>query len=658
LVAASRVIAVKLGLTSLDLLAIVKELNSALISARIDNVYQLEDESFLIRLHAKSGQANIIIDLGRRLNVTNFKYPTPEKPSPFATYLRRYLSSAKVESLGQVDFDRIIYIDLSRGEERFRVYFELFGDGNAIVTNRYGRIKYAISYRVMKDRTIKYGMEYIPPPQRGHDISTSIGVDEIRSQKFNLARTFTRVFNLPSEMVEEAILRSLLDPNFSSAEVNSEMVEAFLRSARSIVEEVKTGKLKPNIVIKEGKSISVQPIDFRSMNHEKRYLDSFNEAVDEYFASISTEKIETKRRSPAEEALKDLEAVLSRQKSRLKELEEQRIRQNEIGRSIMSNLHLLQSLINQVISSRKAGADWESIMQSISGVKIGKIDSSKGLLTVVINDQEIRIDFKMSATKNADSYFTKSKEASKKLEGLHDAIVETEKKIEKLKSGISAISVPVVVRAMKKEWYERFRWTFSSQNFLIVGGRDAAQNEVLVKKHMGPEDIFAHSEAPGGSVVIIKSEGRKIPEETKYEAVSFAVAYSRSWRAGLGGSDGYWVKSDQVTKTPPTGEYLVKGAFMIYGERNYVRNIPLAMWLGIQISGDAFKIVMGNEAFVRKTAASYVKLTPGTFSGVELIKKIKESLVHRCDQRYAHVIHAIPDSEIAAHLPTGGSSVL
>ncbi|MDD1764779.1 MAG: NFACT RNA binding domain-containing protein, partial [Candidatus Methanomethyliaceae archaeon] len=295
---------------------------------------------------------------------------------------------------------------------------------------------------------------------------------------------------------------------------------------------------------------------------------------------------------------------------------------------------------------------------SVNGMKITGIDPLKGLLTVVINDQEINIDFKISATKNAGFHFAKSKEANKKLECLHSAIIEIEKKIEKLTKGIAAISAPVVVRAMKREWYERFRWTFSSEDFLIIGGKDATQNEVLVKKHMEDRDIFAHSDVPGGSVVITKSEGKTIPEQTQYEAVSFAVSYSKAWKAGLGASDGYWVKADQVTKTPPTGEYLGKGAFMIYGERNYVRNIPLEIWLGIQISGDAFKVVMGNEAFVRRVAASNVKLTLGNTIGVVLIKKIKESLAQRADKKFARLIQAVPDSEIASLLPAGGSSVL
>jgi predicted ribosome quality control (RQC) complex YloA/Tae2 family protein len=652
------VIAVKLDLTSLDLSVIVKELNSALISARIDNIYQLEDGSFLIKLHSKSGQASIIIDLGRRLNITNYKYPIPEKPSSPAATLRRYLCSTKIESIGQVDLDRIIYMDIFSGQERLRIYFELFGDGNAIVTDNSGKIKFALHYREMKDRTIKYGRDYVPPPRRGHDIGSSIEVDEIRMQKFNLVRVFTRTFNLPSEVVEEALVRSSLNPSSPSDEVNQKAIETFLRSARSIVEEVNAGPLKPNIVMKEGKTISVQPIEFQSLNYERKYFESFNEAVDEYFTSISTQKMEAKRRSPSEEAIMDLEAILSGQRSHLKELELQQKIHNEIGKSVMSNLQILQSLINDIIRLRKAGTDWQSILRSQHGMRISGIDPVKGIVTIIIEDKEIPIDFKISAAQNAGFHFTKSKEACKKLEGLHNAIIETKKKKEKLEKGIEALSSPVILRVLKKEWYERFRWTFSSENFLIIGGKDATQNEVLVKKHMEDRDIFMHSDVPGGSVVITKSEGKKVSKQTMYEAVSFAVTFSKAWKAGLGASDGYWVMADQVTKTPPSGEYLGKGAFMIYGERNYIRNIPLEIWFGIQLSDNAFKVVIGNEAFVKKAAVSCVKLVPGIIIGEELIKKIKESLAQRADKKFARLIHAVPNSEIVSLLPTGGSSVI
>jgi len=176
------------------------------------------------------------------------------------------------------------------------------------------------------------------------------------------------------------------------------------------------------------------------------------------------------------------------------------------------------------------------------------------------------------------------------------------------------------LKAMKKEWYEKFRWTFSSSGFLIIGGKDSTQNEILVKKHLGQHDIFAHADLPGGSVVIIKSNGKDVPEETKIEAVLFAVSYSRSWRGRLGVADGYWVNSDQVTKTPPSGEYLAKGAFMIYGERNYVRNSPLSLSLGIGLSPEGFKVLVGSEGFVKSASAAYVNLVPAAWRENPLLR--------------------------------------
>ncbi len=361
-----------------------------------------------------------------------------------------------------------------------------------------------------------------------------------------------------------------------------------------------------------------------------------------------------KEKHPKEEEIKELEAVLARQRDSLKELEETRDKHREIGELIISNLGEVQKLIWHVVQKRKRGMDWEEIKLS-APMKILDIDRSKGLLTTTIGKREVVIDFKRSATENADAYFSNSKDCSRKLAGLINAIKETEKKIQDLKQGLLEVKPPVVLKSIKKEWYERFRWTFSSQDFLIIGGKDARQNEILVKKHMEHKDIFVHSEVPGGSVVLIKSEGKEVPQETKEEAVSFAVAYSKAWKAGLGAADGYWVRAEQVTKTPPAGEYLGKGAFMIYGERNYIRNVPLSIFLGIQIIGDSFKIVVGSENFVRKASVAYVKLVPGVLMGSALTKKIKMLLDQRADRSFSQLINAVPESEILVHIPSGGS---
>jgi predicted ribosome quality control (RQC) complex YloA/Tae2 family protein len=647
-------VSLKLSLTSIDLLAILRELKSILISTRIENVYNLDDWGFLFRLHGPGGNLDLLLELGRRLNITTFKYPLPPSPSPHAMNIRRLLSSAIIKSIEQVDLDRIACLTVEKSGRVLNVYLELLGEGNVIITDESGKILYALRQKTMRDRSVRTGVMYRPPPARGESIYSSPKIDEIRSEKVNIVRSLTKYYNLPPEFVEECLVRSSVDPNLPSSEISEPLLNTFLSTARSTIEEIKTSPLKPHIVVKDQKRISVQPVEFVSLPFERVPFDSFNAAVDEYFAPLVSAKERERRRHPQEQEIAALEGVLIRQKASMKELEERKQRDREIGETIISNLDKVQKLIDHVVDMRRKGVDWEEIKRT-APMNILKIDKSKGLLTAVLNGSEVVLDFKCSATENANRYFSSSKEASKKLKGLVSAIEETEKKIQDLKEGLLRVSQPVVLKSMKKEWYERFRWTFSSQGFLIIGGKDATQNEVLVKKHMEPNDIFAHSDVPGGSVVIVKSRGEEVPNETKEEAVAFAVVYSRAWRAGLGAADGYWVRAEQVTKTPPAGEYLGKGAFMIYGERNYVRNVPLTIFLGVQIADGAFRIIVGGEHFVRNASKSYVRLVPGDLSGSALVKRIKQLLVQRADSSLSQLINAIPESEILAQLPPGGS---
>lgn len=646
----------KLCLTSLDILATVKELNYVLISARIENIYQLDNGDFLFKLHSKENPLTLIVTPGMRANLTRFKYPIPEKPSSKASNLRRLLNDSKVESVSQVDFDRILCLETRSGEDRHWVYFELFGDGNLIVADKDGIIRFALESRSMKDRTIRLGVRYQPPPQRGTDIrSDKLPLDGIRVQKVNLIRATTRAFNIPPEVAEEALHRSSLDPNSPASSLDECSLALFARNASALVNEAGSGILNPNITIDAGKYSSVLPLDFSSVKGERKSFATFNEAVDEYFAQVSQECLDAKKRSPLEGEIADLDAILSRQKAHIDGLLQQKAECNAYGKLVLSNMVSLQSLIDSIVGTRRSGRGWSEIKPP-NGIALKSIDTSKGIAHVLIGESEIDLDFKQSATMNAEQFFGRSKEATQKLEGLKVAVSDTEKKIANARAGLSKVKQVVIARSMKKEWFEKFRWTYSTQGFLMIGGRDATQNEVLFKKHLGQSDIFAHADLPGGSVVIVKSGGNTIPDETKLEAVSFAVSFSKSWKGRVGVADGYWVNAEQVSKTPPSGEYIGKGAFMIYGNRNYVRNAPLSVWIGIKLGDEGYKIIVGNESYVGANSIASIHLTPGELEGTSLVRKIKDALSEKAGQDAAKTIKSIPEGDILATLPPGGSS--
>ncbi|MCS7097885.1 MAG: NFACT family protein [Candidatus Methanomethyliaceae archaeon] len=633
----------KLCLTSIDLLAIVRELKSLLINARMENIYNLDNLAFIFRFHTSMGNMDVIFELGRRVNITNYKYPLLSQPSRHAMIMRSLLLNSFVLSIDQINLDRIISFKL-KSDRILNLYLEVFGEGNVIITDEFGKILYALHQKKMRDRSIITGALYSPPPIRGKSI-----YDEIKLQKVEAIKFLVKQMNLPPEFIEEVLFRCSINPKL---ELSEEDFRKFLNTARQLIEEIKTHPLRPNLILKDGEKISIQPIEFLSLPYERVYFESFNAAVDEYFSHLTLKKISEKEKQPIEEELKKLERILKSQEEYAKELERKINENRKIGELILSNLIQIQNLIDYIIKMRKENYDWNIILKN-SPMKIIDIDTNSGMLKIIIDDKEITLDLKRSASENMNKFFSLSKEYAEKLKGLKNAIKETQDKIDKLRKGLQKIQEPIPIKSMKKEWYEKFRWTFSSQGFLIIGGKDARQNEILVKKYLESRDIFAHSEAPGGSVVIVKSNNQEIPEETKREAVAFAVVYSKAWKAGLSSADGYWVYANQVTKSPPSGEYLGKGAFMIYGERNYVRNISLIIHLGVKIFENSYKIIVGNESFVKENAVSFVKLTPGKFRGKELVKKIKELLLKRANMEYHQIINLIPDSEILALIPFG-----
>jgi predicted ribosome quality control (RQC) complex YloA/Tae2 family protein len=189
---------------------------------------------------------------------------------------------------------------------------------------------------------------------------------------------------------------------------------------------------------------------------------------------------------------------------------------------------------------------------------------------------KIKLKIWLNAQKNAEEYFNKSKEISKKQEGAKKAIENTLVELEKAKSQkIQEGEKPKIKR--KKEWYEKYHWFFTSEGKLVLAGKDAKQNDILVNKIMKSEDLFFHADIQGAPATIL-IEGRKASENEKKEAAYFAAAYSSAWKKGITNIDVYCVLKEQLLKHL-SGAYVGQGAFVISGKREWFNSIPLGLAL-------------------------------------------------------------------------------
>ena len=147
----------------------------------------------------------------------------------------------------------------------------------------------------------------------------------------------------------------------------------------------------------------------------------------------------------------------------------------------------------------------------------------------------------------------------------------------------------------KKMWFEKFVWFATSENYLAILGRDAQQNEMLVRRYLRAGDAYIHADVHGASSCILRNKDpsgqRPLSPLALQEAGHLCVCRSSAWAAKTGGVSAWWVDKSQVSKTAPSGEYLPTGSFMVRGKKHYLPAVQLELGVGalFQLHEDSVK---------------------------------------------------------------------
>ena len=235
---------------------------------------------------------------------------------------------------------------------------------------------------------------------------------------------------------------------------------------------------------------------------------------------------------------------------------------------------------------------------------------------------QIELDITKTIDQNASLYYDKAKKTKKKLEGIKGIIEKTQKKLDKVEKEEAVEEEKENVPQRKKVWYEKFRWFRTSDDLLVIGGRDATSNEIVIKKHTEEGDLVFHTDMAGSPFFVIKGEGKSIPEESIEEAADATCTFSRAWKLNLSTQQVFYVKPDQVSKQANPGEFLAKGAFMIRGKTQYVKNkIDLAV--GATEEG---AIMAGPQRAIEAHCKKFVRIEQGPAKASDTAKKLQKIL--------------------------------
>lgn len=634
----------KQGMTNVDVAAIAAELAPLLVGARLDKAYQPAKDQVLLRLRRKaSGKQDLLIELGRFATLTRRPPQNPDKPSMVAQILRTTFENSRLTGLAQIGFDRLLRLDFERGDGRHSIIVELFGDGNLLVLDAEGRIVLPMRGEDHGARKLRKGEPYLPPPGSavpfGMDAASLKAAAEASKASKDLVRFLALGLGFGPLWAEELCLRAGLEKKSSLADLDGAAWESLRSAIAALGRDIARNDLAPAVVFEDGKPVDAVPFVMAKypaprFTHEE--APTFREALDILFVGAGgdedSEEPDDPRRPRYEDALGKVDQQLRMMDDAIagfiaKEREDQLD-----GDALYSSFGDVQSTL-EALNKARLERSWAEVEATLAkGRAEGnpfaqrvvelRPHSGEAVLEVRLPDgtaRKVTVDLRRPVQENAEASYAAAKKSRSRREGAETARRDAAARRRAIEeAGLDAFGAAPVraERQSRHFWFEGYRWALTPSGLLAVGGRNAAQNDQVVKKYLRDGDRYVHADVHGApSVVVRPSEGAiagDVAAEDLRAACQFAVCASRAWRQG-GSASAYWVTPAQVSKTPRSGEFVPRGAWIIHGKRNTEDHLALEWAVGpVEFESNGTPVPAGGTAKGR----SFRKLAGGPPSGL------------------------------------------
>ncbi len=624
-------------LAGIEIKKVLQE-NKEIKGSYLNKVYQPTPFELILKFHSQKKKTHLKIISGKAIFATQFKYKTSRKIHSFCKLLRKKITRAKLTEIKQIGIDRIVEFHFEKKDEKTILIAELFSKGNFILCNSKRKIIACASPQTWKDREVKKGLEYKLPPLKENVLKSKTEIKkELSKNKTRRAIAVISAMGIGSNYAEE-ICRKI---NCTSEDLISKI--GIEKTCSGIMNFLGKVEKSTGYIVRENK----EPIDATLIKLEK-YLksktekaDSFNQALDIFFSTSKLMEKNQELEKSISKRKEKIKNIIKNQKKALQKNQKTQEEEKKKGDLIYENYSKIEQLLYEISQmSKKELEDFEKqIKQGNTILPIEKIDQKAKTITLKLKNKLIPLNYKKSLGENASNFYEKSKKAKSKIPSIQKIIKQSKEKLSNLKKNLPE-KKPELKKIKKKQWYEKFHWFRTSNNLLAIGGKDATQNEMLIKKHAEKNDLVFHTEMPGSPFFILKN-GKQAAEKDKKETAIAVASFSRAWKLGFGSTDVYSISSEQVSKKAKAGEFLGKGAFIIRGSKNFFRNTELEL----AVSEVNNKIIIGPVSAIKKKAKKYISLKPGYNKKTEIAKKIASKL-------------NIKDiNEIVSILPAGNSRI-
>ncbi|MCH7560648.1 MAG: NFACT family protein [Thaumarchaeota archaeon] len=599
-----------MALAGIELRYLVNQITEQVQDYYVSNIYGITKDSILFKLHHTEKPDLFMMISTSGVWLTSVKIDQME-PNRLLKRLRSDMLRLKLKKIEQIGSERIAYFTFEGFGKEFVIVGEFFGDGNILICNKDMKIL-ALQHSIdVRHRKLGVGLEYSTPPQNGLDIFniTESDFNQLKTSDITSGKWLGRTLGLPKKYVEGIYKIAQLNSKQIGNTLSHEQVKKIYETTKEIVTNVTTGKHNPVIIY--GEKVEILPIRLMESDDTCTSIPSFMEGLDKVFTENIVKEGKSIQSSSSNKKIQQLESRLSEQEKAIQIVKEKSDYITKVANS------LFEMVSQGIVSIEDPSA------QKLLTKNNAKLTTEKGILLLVIQDEKIKIKQTSSLQSIASILFNEAKRQFAAIKSIEEIKTKTAKKLEKLQSQTETERNSIVVSEIrKKSWYERYRWFFTSDGFLAIGGRDAASNSAVVRKHLAKNDKIFHGDIFGSPFFILKN-AENASTVSMNEVAHATVCFSRAWREGMYGVSAYWVNPEQVKKSAPSGEFLPKGSFSIEGQRNFIKADTLRLAVGIIPQEDDYVLTCGPLETIKKNSICYAIIEPNGSEMVDAAKKIR-----------------------------------
>ncbi len=533
--------------------SLVFQLKETLLNKKIEKIYQPEDDEIIIKFRNLSSNNKLLISVDSsfpRICLSDLQKSNPLNPPMFCMLLRKHLNGGKIIDVYQVEFERVLVLSIESYDELGHIsikdlIIEIMGKHSNIILidketkNVIDSIK-RIPVNISRQRQILPGLEYKYPPSQNKINIFDIEYDAFKEQigksteNTQIYKALYKLFQGISPIIaKEICYNSSLESDIPISRLTEDNLKSIWNSFIHLSSLIKKNSFYPNIIFawddkRAADFSSLKLMIYNNPHFLSKSFDSISEAINSfYFEKDKYNRIKQK----ATDITKIINTRLDRLFNKLQKQKEELLtaegaeKYKLYGELLLSNMYKITKGMEEVTVENY----YEPTLPKVL----------------------IPLDIKLNPSENSQKYYKKYNKYKTAQDKITKQIHDTNEEISYLQhvlisientddiSNIEEIKQELIEqkyikrRKVTKQKLKQSNSKFvpyeytSIDGFTILAGKNNKQNDYLTLKYASKKDIWLHTKDIPGSHVIIKTEGREVPEETIKTAAIIAAYHSK-----------------------------------------------------------------------------------------------------------------------------------